>query len=195
MPVVAENPNPANRARLAEQIRQSLEIEALALDDPRAVVQGSDIVAACTSSEEPVIFGEWLEPGMHVILTKAGKEMEPSGWKQVDRYVVYRSPIGIQGSSSEARWTAPPDWRFGGGTAPQDIERERKLLGDKVFNLPDLLLGRVVGRASAKEITCTSNEGTGVQFAAVALKIYQEAKAKGLGKKLPLDWFLQDVTN
>jgi ornithine cyclodeaminase/alanine dehydrogenase-like protein (mu-crystallin family) len=68
-------------------------------------------------------------------------------------------------------------------------------LGDRVFNLPDVLLGRVHGRTSAKEITCTSNEGTGVQFAAVALKVYQEAKARGLGRKLPLEWFLQDVTN
>jgi len=189
------SPNPANRERLAQQIRQILEIEAVALDDPRSVVQGSDIIAACTSSEEPVVFGDWLEPGMHVILTKAGKEMEPAAWKKVDRYAVYRSPIGVQGSSSEARWTAPPDWRFGGGTHPEDIERERKMLGDKVFNLPDVLLGRVAGRASTKEITFTSNEGTGVQFAAVALKVYQEAKARGLGRKLPLEWFLQDVTN
>ncbi len=189
------SPNPEHRRRFAQQVDQDLGIETVICNEPRAVVQGSDIVAACTSSEEPVVFGEWLEPGMHVILTKAGKEMDEAGWRKVGRYVVYRSPIGIQGSSSEARWTAPPDWRFNGGTRPSDIERERSVLGDRVFGLPDILLGRVQGRTSAKEITCASNEGTGVQFAAVALKVYQEAKARGLGRKLPLEWFLQDVTN
>lgn len=189
------SPNPQHRRRFAEQVDQNLGIETVICNEPRSVVQGSDIVAACTSSEEPVIFGEWLEPGMHVILTKAGKEMDEAGWKKMDRFVAYRSPIGVQGSSSEARWTGTPDWRFNGGTAPKDIERERRLLSDRVYNLPDVLLGKVAGREGAAEITCTVNEGTGVQFAAVALKVYQEAKARGLGRKLPLDWFLQDVTN
>ena len=189
------SPNPEHRKRLADQVKENLEIEAVACDEPRAVVQGSDIVAACTNSEEPVILGEWLEPGAHIILTKAGKEMDQASWRKVDCYVVYRSPIGIQGSSSEARWTAPQDWRFSGGTRPDDIQRERKMLEDRVYDLPEILLDRVPGRTSAAEITCTSSEGTGVQFAAVALKVYQEAKARGLGRKLPLEWFLQDVTN
>jgi len=36
---------------------------------------------------------------------------------------------------------------------------------------------------------------TGVQSAAVAAEVYANATARGLGKKLPLDWFLRDVTN
>jgi len=189
------SPNPDHRKNFAAQVQQMLEIETVAFDDPKDVAQGSDIIAACTNSEKPVIFGEWLKPGMHIILTKHGKEMDEDGWRQVGRFVAYRSPIGIQGSSSEARWTAPPDWRFGGGTTPEHIERERRLLGERVYDLPAVLLNRVPGRESEAEITCTANEGTGVQFAAVALKVYEEAKARGLGRKLPLDWFLQDVTN
>jgi alanine dehydrogenase len=189
------SPSPEHRKHFTDQLQQMLEIETAVFEDPREVVEGSDIVAACTNSEKPVIFGEWLKPGTHIILTKASKEMDEAGWAKVNRYVVYRSPLGIQGSSSEARWTAPPDWRFGGGTTPEHIEKERRILGDKIFDLPEVLLDRVPGRESENEITCTSNEGTGVQFAAVALKVYQEAKARGLGKKLPLEWFLQDVTN
>jgi len=66
---------------------------------------------------------------------------------------------------------------------------------DKIFWLPDILLGRAKGRDKDTEITCFRSEGTGVQFAAVALKVYQEASRQGLGRPLPLDWFLQDVTN
>ena len=50
-------------------------------------------------------------------------------------------------------------------------------------------------RDSRDHITGTLNEGTVVQFAAVALIAYQEAKVKGLEKEIPLDSFLlQEVT-
>jgi ornithine cyclodeaminase/alanine dehydrogenase-like protein (mu-crystallin family) len=33
-----------------------------------------------------MILGEWLEPGTHIILTKAGKEMDKASWRKVDCY-------------------------------------------------------------------------------------------------------------
>ena len=35
--------------------------------------------------------------------------------------------------------------------------------------------------------------GMGAQFAAVGKKVYDAAKAQGLGREVPLDWFTQDV--
>ncbi|MEE8074773.1 MAG: hypothetical protein V3T60_04015 [Candidatus Binatia bacterium] len=191
------SPNPEHRKRFAQQVQEALEIETVATDEPRAAVQGSDIVAVCTNAAEPALLGEWLEKGMHLIITKpSGVEMDETGWRRLDKYVVYESPPGVQGSPSETRWTAPPDWRFAGGTTGELMEQRRTLIGSKkIDTLPDLLLGRVTGRDSEEQITATCNEGTGVQFAAVALKVYEEAKARGLGREMPLDWFLQDVTN
>jgi alanine dehydrogenase len=52
----------------------------------------------------------------------------------------------------------------------------------------------VPGRKSAQEITCfINNIGLGIQFAAVGGAIYSEAKAKGIGKEIPTDWFLETV--
>ena len=189
------SPNPEHRKRFAEQLQQMLEIETVAFDNAEHVVRDSDIVAVCTNTEKPVLFGDWIRPGTHLVLTKPRVDMDEAAWRKVNRYAVYRSPLGVQGSASEARWTAEPDWRFCGGTMREHIERERELLGSRICELWDILLGKAPGRESEQEITCASNEGTGVQFAAVALKIYQEAKRRGLGKKLPLEWFLQDVTN
>jgi hypothetical protein len=122
--------------------------------------------------------------------------MDDCGWSSLDKLVVYESPAGIQGGPCETRWTAEPDWRFAGGTTGPRLERRKRLVGsDKTHTLPDLLLGRVNGRDNREQITCTLNEGTGVQFAAVAQEVYEKAKAKGLGNKIPLEWFLQDVTN
>jgi ornithine cyclodeaminase/alanine dehydrogenase-like protein (mu-crystallin family) len=54
--------------------------------------------------------------------------------------------------------------------------------------------GRVPGRKSAEEVTCfINNIGLGIQFAAVGSAVYAEAKAKGLGREIPTDWFLETV--
>jgi len=191
------SPNAEHRENFAQQIQEAVEIETTALDDPRRTIEGSDIVAVCTNAVEPAILGDWLEKGMHIIITRpSGVEMDDRGWSVLDKLVVYESPAGVQGGPCETRWTAEADWRFAGGTTGPRLERRKRLVGaEKTDSLPDLLLGRVRGRETRDQITCTLNEGTGVQFAAVALKVYQEAKAKGLGKEIPLDWFLQDVTN
>jgi len=33
----------------------------------------------------------------------------------------------------------------------------------------------------------------GLQFAAVAGKVYQLARERGLGREIPTEWFLQDI--
>ena len=35
--------------------------------------------------------------------------------------------------------------------------------------------------------------GLGIQFAAVGSAIYSAAKARGIGKEIPTDWFLESV--
>ena len=60
--------------------------------------------------------------------------------------------------------------------------------------LSDLLCRRIKGRESDQQITAfVNNIGLGAQFAAVGAKVYEAAKAKGLGREVPLDWFTQDV--
>ena len=46
------------------------------MDDPREVYRGADILAACTDSLEPVVKGEWLEEGTHVISIGGGLDEE-----------------------------------------------------------------------------------------------------------------------
>jgi len=58
----------------------------------------------------------------------------------------------------------------------------------------DLLTGRAPGRTSAQEITFSERGNLqGNQFWAVAGKVYEAARAQGLGHELPTDWFLQDI--
>jgi alanine dehydrogenase len=60
--------------------------------------------------------------------------------------------------------------------------------------LRDLVTGRAEGRANDQESTCfLNNIGIGLQFAAVGSAVYYEAKARGIGRDIPTDWFLESV--
>src|SRR5256885_2877795 len=61
------SPTRPHRERFAAEIAERHAVECVACDEPRAAYEGADILAACTDSAIPVIRGEWLAPGMHVI--------------------------------------------------------------------------------------------------------------------------------
>ena len=56
------SPNAQHRAKFVERMANEA-FEVVAVDDPRAVVQGADVVCCATNSREPVFAGNWLEPG------------------------------------------------------------------------------------------------------------------------------------
>lgn len=69
--------------------------------------------------------------------------------------------------------------RSSAGSYPELWERELRCVGEeKIYRLPDVLVGRVTGRDNDHQITCFRSEGTGVQFAAVASTVYQKAKRR-----------------
>jgi hypothetical protein len=60
--------------------------------------------------------------------------------------------------------------------------------------LEELLTGRKKGRTSFHQITYSERGNIqGAQFFGVAGKVFELAKAKGLGKEIPTDWLLQDI--
>ena len=108
------------------------------------------------------------------------------------------APVGLPelGIADEAiAYTARPGdtlgrvgRRGGGGRAHGVVAEDRSVYLSKIFN------GSKPGRTSANEITYSARGNVqGLQFYSVAGKVYEEAKAKGLGRELPTEWFLQDI--
>ena len=65
---------------------------------------------------------------------------------------------------------------------------------DRGVFLEELLNGKKNGRTSAKQITYSERGNIqGAQFFAVAGRVYELAKEKGLGQEIPTDWLLQDI--
>ena len=189
--ILVYSPNPEHRAAFADRTSRNLEVPVTAVDDPRRVMEGADIVAACTNSLEPVVKGEWLEPGMHV-LSVLPNEIDDDVFRRCHRYVYSRTP-------RTDYHVADPDQRPAVGYEPIDTEwlrREEWLLGrEKRVFLTDVVLGNYPGRAGPEEITCFVTQGNAIQFAASASKVYEGARARGLGHELPLSWFLQDISD
>ena len=144
-------------------------------------VRGADIVLCATNASQHVFLERWFAPGMHVC-TIRGPELEPAVVKQADLVVVHDR--SVHESAHVTRGVTVPANRhaipgFDMSVAP---------------SLPELVAGTSPGRASTHQKTCFVNlPGTGLQFAAVGAAFYRKARAAGLGRELPTEWFTEDV--
>jgi len=66
---------------------------------------------------------------------------------------------------------------------------------ESIHEIQDLVAGKVPGRAGPDQITVfNNNTGAGTQFAALGAAVVRRARGLGLGKELPTEWFLEDVS-
>ena len=191
------SPTKANREKYAVDMCEKHGIEVVVMDNPRDVYRGADILAGCTDSAVPVIEGECLEEGMHVIAV--GGRPDDAAKQRFDltlRLGTAPAPVGRPelGTADEyLGYMAQPDAEFWkhrrlGKRAPAITG-----LGNDIM-LADILNGKTPGRTSDKQITFSERGNIqGAQFFAVAGVAYEEAKKQGLGRELPTEWFLQDI--
>ena len=191
------SPTPENRSRYAAEMAQAHGVEVEVLDDPREVYRGAGILAACTDSAVPVIRGQWLEPGMHVI--SVGGRPDEEARARFDRRLrlgTSPAPVGRPelGTADEylgylAR-PQDPAWRGNRVGKPAPVGTGE---GNDVL-FADIVAGRERGRTSEAQITYSERGNIqGAQFYAVAAAAYEEARRLGIGRELPTDWFLQDI--
>jgi alanine dehydrogenase len=162
------SPTPANRRNLAEEFRdRGMRIEDVA--SVEEAVGGAEIVLAAVKSTQTIFFGRWLRPGMHVNSVGTARpdqrEIDPETFTRSARIVV-DTREGVLGEAGDAV------------AARDQIEPEN------VHELAELVVGKVAGRTSDDQITLFKSVGTGVQDIAIAVVIYQRARAKGLGTEI-----------
>jgi alanine dehydrogenase len=190
----------ANRTRFAEEMSDRLGLRIAPAASAREAVRGADILATATDSMLPVVDADWLEPGMHVVGI-GSLDLAPACEGRFD--VVVRQGIEafeMAETGQFRRDLGHSRSAFVGGS-PQEQKRlppvVRKQRSGKSWPLyADVIAGRAEGRTSAAQITQYRAVGNwGLQFAACGGLAYREAKARGLGRQLPTDWFLQSIKN
>jgi ornithine cyclodeaminase/alanine dehydrogenase-like protein (mu-crystallin family) len=88
------SPNREHRESLAERMQRELPFEILAVEKPELALGKSDIVASCTDAGEAVLFGDWLEDGMHVTIVNH-READEQVYRRISRYIDYQSSHAI----------------------------------------------------------------------------------------------------
>jgi ornithine cyclodeaminase/alanine dehydrogenase-like protein (mu-crystallin family) len=187
----------ANREAFAKEIAQKLSTEIIAVDSPEEAVKDADIIASTTNSLSRVVHPEWVRPGIHLTCVRV-PELGDETIRRIDRLVIH------------AHQHAPANYIAGFGDegihahdAIDIIQRGPRGLRDSEVDQPfwlaapelrDLVTGAAQGRGDARESTCfLNNIGIGLQFAAVGAAVYFDAVAKGIGREIPTDWFLETV--
>ena len=194
--ILVHSPTKANREKFAVEVEKELGVPVDAVISGELVAERADILVAATNSVSRVVPPEWLKPGMHVTCVKI-TELGEETLRKVDRLVIHTRKwapdnyiTGFNDEKVEAH--DPIDLLTEGAKGPSVAPKQPFWLGAP--ELKDVIAGKLPGRQSAEEITCFNNNiGLGIQFAALGKAIFDDAKAKGLGREIPTDWFLETV--
>jgi ornithine cyclodeaminase/alanine dehydrogenase-like protein (mu-crystallin family) len=184
------SPNAEHRRSFAESEGRRLGVNVVPVERTEDAVRGADIILAATNSLVPVLSAELVEPGMH-LSTIRHSELDAATLQRCDRLAVHaRQPALLTIRPGEQEKV--PEFQHGDFHMP-DLAAAGIRYED-LPELPDLVAGRAVGRASPDEITAFLNfVGLGIQFAAAGARVYARARERGLGRHLPTEWFTQTV--
>jgi len=153
-----------SRARaeaFAERMRMELDVPMTSAASVEEAVAKADIVCTVTAASEPILKGDWVQPGTHINVVGSGF----AGPAEVDNDLVVRS-----------RFIA--DSREGVLRQGAEFLRAKAagLIGDDhiLAEIGQVLAGEIEGRRSAEEITVYKSLGHVVQDLASAWALYSE---------------------
>ncbi len=179
------SPNREHCAEFCRNMSEKLQRPIEPAASPRATVEGSDFVQCATAAWEAVFDGHWVEKGMYVC--SIGGADASNKRREIDDETIRRADLYVVHSKEVARLDQSPDvW---------EAAQKGIVSWDAIQEVQDLVAGRIAGRTRPDQITVfNNNTGAGTQFAAVGAAVLRRARALGLGRELPTEWFLEDVS-
>jgi alanine dehydrogenase len=181
------SPTRANREKFARETSEQVGVDIVPVGSYEDAVKDVDIIVTSTNSRKPFL-GRWaLRAGMHISAMQRD-EFDDEALLSCNPLLLHTHTTENNVTSSALAHFERDDFKL------RDHPTDRVIDWKSLPTLPDLLTGRVAGREGEDQITgFVNNIGLGAQFAAVGKKVYDAAKARGLGREVPLDWFTQDV--
>ncbi|RQR33270.1 ornithine cyclodeaminase family protein [Burkholderia sp. Bp9142] len=175
--VVVFSPTPERRAAFAQAVTRDLGVPARGVASAQEAVEAADLVLAAARSrdEQPILFGDWLQPGATVV--SIGSTIPEQ--REIDVSVVARSDIIVCDMLEEVlEETGDMLAAHKGGVA----------FHDKSFSLGDLLAGALDDRLKDARTRMYKSVGGGLQDIVVAGLILDKAIEAGLATTLPIEF-------
>jgi ornithine cyclodeaminase/alanine dehydrogenase-like protein (mu-crystallin family) len=173
------SPNPEHRQAFVRRMAGE-PVEVVAVDDPRAVVRGAHVICCATNSKQPVLDGDWLEPGQMVItiansdVLNVRREVDEKTFARAGDIIINDWDSVI--ANRQVELTEPIEKGL--------VKREN------VYELGAILAGKAKLRRDPNAILYyKNNTGLAMQFAACGAIIHRKLVAEGTNRAIPLDWF------
>jgi ornithine cyclodeaminase/alanine dehydrogenase-like protein (mu-crystallin family) len=181
------SPTKAHREAFASETSPLVGVEIVPVDTQDEAVRNVDIIVTSTNSRKPFLGKSSLVEGIHLSCMQRD-EADDEALRSCAPLVLHTQLTENNSTSADLAQFERDDFKI------RDHPTNRGIDWKALPTLSDLLCGRIKGRENEKQITgFVNNIGLGAQFAAVGAKVYAAAKARGLGREVPLDWFTQDV--
>jgi alanine dehydrogenase len=140
---------------------------------PEEAARGQDVVVTMTTARDPVLRGEWLEPGVHVNAAGSNSLLR----RELDDAAVERANRIVIDSRVQARLEC------GDLLSPA----ERGMVDwDQLTELAEVVAEPSRGRGGPDEITLFESLGLGLEDVTVAMRVYERARAAGVGQEVEL---------
>lgn len=151
-------------AERARRWAQRMGAEAVSL---REAVEGADVLCTATPSRAPIVWREWLRPGVHVNAMGA----DAHGKQELDPRIL-----------SDARvFLDDPVQAIGSGEVNVPVAAGEYDAAQIAGTLGEVLAGSLPGRQQEDRITVFDSTGLAIQDAAVALLAWKRAAAADIG--------------
>jgi alanine dehydrogenase len=160
--------HPTNVDRYRVEMKDKIRAEIVASPTIEEALRGSRILITATPSREPLVFGDWIEPGTHITALGSDgmdkQELDVSVLKKADRIIADSIPQCIRL-----------------GEIHHAVEAGVMSANDIAGELGEVVSGRIPGRLRQEEITVCDLTGVGVQDAAIAGLVVRRALASDIG--------------
>lgn len=181
------SPNRSHREAFARRMAERTGKRVIPVKSADSAADSADIIAAATNSLDPVLLPQWIRPGVHLCSITVN-EVHPEIVEEVDRVVFHTREFPKEQTYRPGAAPPTPQQRPGWWSKADEP------FWGRIADLGQLASGRASGRQRADEATLfVNNIGMGLQFAAVGARVYEAARARGLGRDLPTDWFTENV--
>lgn len=161
------------RSNFCREMAARLGLPVEPAESAESAARFGEIVITATSSAQPVVQGEWIQPGAH--LNAIGANM--ANRREVDERTLSRAGTLAVDSLEQAREEAG-DLIQGMASRPGGWE--------SIVELHQIVAGERPGRRSEDEITLFKSTGIALWDVASAGYVYRQARAQGKGKEFPL---------